>query len=359
MKIRHHSEQSYRRLTAKICFAFILSCMIAVNPIKENIVTQAAVTDNIGTAVIEQTVGAWEDTSETHSVIGLLRLIIEKITSHLEKLEALDAKVEALDTKMDLQTVSLEQRIEDSAKAANASYNLYVYLPKTKALADYSGQQIKITSNSGNQTATATLRDDGTNYCATLYYNFSGYCKLSYNLLNHEGLAFLTVEPVTISEVSQEYKLADLTVAPKDMSWHTIHSILQANLAEEFGMTDVGTVLPDNWFVVDTGTNNNAYALRIWRKSTVYDGCWSVSNNTANAYYETFNSKAECDIAYSSGLLSQTDIKTGYLANNWRSSQIYWLSTAGGSGHLGVSDGIYAYSDNAYSLCCFPYLWIN
>ena len=359
MKLRHCFGRSNRKRIAKICFAIILSCMLAVNPMKETIFVQAAVTDNISTSAMEQKLGTWDDTSETHSIIGLLRLIIEKISAHLEKLDALNAKVEELDTKIDLQTVSLEQRIDDSTQAANASYNLYVYIPKTTALADYSGQQVKITSNSGNQHATATLRDDGTNYYATLYYNFSGYCKLSYNLLNHDGLEFSTVEPVTISESSQEYQLADLTVAPKDMSWHTIHSILQANLAEEFGLTDDGTILPENWFVIGTGTNNGTYALRIWRKAAVYEGCWAVSNNTANAYYTTFNSRAECDIAYSSGLMSQTDIKTGYLASHWNSSKIYWLSTPGGSGHLAASDGIYGYDDNAYSLCCFPYIWIN
>lgn len=359
MKIRYHFGRSYRKRTVNICFAIILSYILAVNPVKESIPVQAAVTDNIGTAAIDQKLGTWDDTSETHSIIGLLRLIIEKLTTHLEKMDVLNAKMNALDTKIDLQTASLENRIDNSIQAANASYNLYVYIPKTKTLANYSGQQVKIISNSGNQQATATLQDDGTNYCATLYYNFSGYCKLSYNLLNHYGQAFSTIEPVTISTSSQEYQLADLTAAPANMSWHTIHSILRANLAAEFGLTNAGTVLPDNWIVVDTSTNNGGNALRIWRKTAVYEGSWSASNYAANAYYTTFNSDAECDLAYSSGLLSQTDITTGYLANNWHSSKIYWLSTAGGSGHLAASEGVYGYDDNIYSLSCFPYVWIN
>ena len=108
LKIRYHFGRSYRKRTVNICFAIILSYILAVNPVKESIPVQAAVTDNIGTAAIDQKLGTWDDTSETHSIIGLLRLIIEKLTTHLEKMDVLNAKMNALDTKIDLQTASLE-----------------------------------------------------------------------------------------------------------------------------------------------------------------------------------------------------------------------------------------------------------
>lgn len=174
----------------------------------------AAVNDNIGTAVIEQTVGSWDDDSEAHSVVGLLRLIIEKIQAQLERLAQLENKVDALDTKVDTkidaQTVSLQQSIEDSVQAANASYNLFVYLPKTDALNEYVGQTVTITSESGNQAAVTTLKDTGTNYSSTLYFNFSGNCELSWTAINELGEEFDITEDITITNSSQEFKLGSV-----------------------------------------------------------------------------------------------------------------------------------------------------
>ena len=195
--------------TAKKCIkltAVLLACLMIAVSFPPSAV-QAEVTDNIGTAVIEQTIGSWEDTSDAHSVIGLLRLIIEKIVAQLQKLDELEAKVDILDDKIDVQTTSLQESIENSAKAANASHNLYVYIPKTQALADYSGQKVKLTSETGNQNSSAVLRDDGTNYSATLYFNFSGNCKLNYVAKNESDDPFDITETVNITSPGQEYQL--------------------------------------------------------------------------------------------------------------------------------------------------------
>ena len=360
LKIKH----KYSKLLQK-CSAFLLALIIISGPIGR-MTAHAVVTDNIGTAAIEQRIGSWDDSSETHSVIGLLRLIIEKISMHLQKLETLEAKVNALDTKMDVQTNSLQQSIADSVQMANASYNLYVYMPKTIALADYSGQQVKIFSASGNQSAAATLRDDGANYSATLYYNFSGACTLSYNLLNHYGQPISTREPLTVSVASQEYQLANLTAAPSQMSWHTIHSILRAGCAAEFGLTTEGTYLPDNWYVIASGSYNGADAIRIWRKTNLETALFYKAKQIADNYKTTFNQNAGCEIAYESGLLSLTDVKSGWMAtdnSHWHTDNTYWLSTNGTVGHMGVdggvNGGIYSYNDDAYAWWTCPYLWLN
>ncbi|MCI7131444.1 MAG: hypothetical protein MSA09_13035 [Lachnospiraceae bacterium] len=190
--------------------AFLLAIIISVNSMNSLIMIKAAVKDNLGSAVVEQTIGSWSDTLESHSVIGLLRLIIDKITTQLGKIESLETRVEAMDKKIDLQTTSLQESIESSFVTATASYNLFVYIPKTEALADYTNQKITLTSESGNQASATTLKDTGMNYSSTIYFNFSGNCQLTWTAINALGDEYVLTEDIFISNASQEFKLGSV-----------------------------------------------------------------------------------------------------------------------------------------------------
>lgn len=189
---------------------FLLTIMVSMNALNSKSLIQAAVKDNLGSVVVEQTLGSWSDTLESHSVIGLLRLVIDKITAQLGKIESLEARVEAMDKKIDLQTTSLQESMQDSFAAANASYNLFVYIPKTDALADYTDRTITITSESGNQASATTLKDTGTIYSSTIYFNFSGNCQLTWTAVNALGEEYVLTEDIFISNASQEFKLGSV-----------------------------------------------------------------------------------------------------------------------------------------------------
>lgn len=339
------------------CAALFLAAVLVI--LQPACFSQAAVGDNIETAVIEQTIGSWEDTSAAHSVIGLLKLIIEKITVQLEKLDALETKVDALDTKMDLQTVSLQESIENSTQAANASYNLYVYIPKSITQSNYSGQQVRITSASGNQNATATLRDDGTNYSTTLYFNFSGNCKLNFTVLS--SLETCAVElPVTISATGQEQQLWKKGQYSDKYPLSFVHDICAANRATEF--FEAGNNLSCGWTISNFGTDDDGnQALQLWRKTNLGNAVWSSANSTATSYWNTFNSSNSTTVAYKSGLLSKSEVESGWLASNRTTGFTYWLETLSSSGThwlVGGGGGVNDSGDsNSYG--CAPAVWIH
>lgn len=407
----------------------------------------AAVNDNIGTAVIEQSVGSWEDDGEAHSIFGLLHLIVNKITAIAEQLEKLDTLDTKIDTKIDTAVSTLQQNIEDSVQAANASYNLFVYIPKTDALADYSGDTIKITSASGNQSASSRFRDDGSNYSTTLYFNFNGNCTLDYMAKNDSGDSFDITEAVSVSATGQEFKLGSASYRyrfflPKTdalvdryageqitisngsdsevatlrdggenysttvyanftgsstlrynllsqtytstavsravtlsnngstallstnlltgWSWDFVHEVCEAGVANKY-LSD-GYSLPDSWYIIGSQQSGS---VRIWKKTNIGNAMWSTANSNAQAYYSTFNTTyADLSVtATSSGLLTYSDVTSGWLNSNRTTGVSYWLETAyssdthycvGSNGVVNVTFGV-----DSTSHGCFPGIWIH
>ena len=327
----------------KQLIAFAMSCVLLFS--SSAIPSRADVTDNAETALLEQTVGSWSDTDQSHSVIGLLRLIITKLSRFDSRFDSLDAKIEA-------KTAALQTSIENIGQSVNASYNLYVYIPKSCALADYSGQQIRITSTSGNQNASATLRDDGNNYSTTLYFNFSGSCRLNYNLLSSTQTCAVEL-PVTINATGQEQNLVKSDGYRYTLDY--VHVICSDNRAADY--LSAGDVLACGWTVVNVNSN----AVQLWRKTNLGDVTWSSANSTAQSYYNTFNAENRTNVSFKSGLLSKSEVESGWLAGNRVTGAYYWLETLHSSGyHWCVNDdgGVGGYGDSA-SYGCFPAVWIH
>jgi hypothetical protein len=64
-------------------------------------------------------------------------------------------------------------------------------------------------------------------------------------------------------------------------------------------------------------------------------------------------------MAYSSGLLSKSDVESSWLASHRTSGVHYWLETANSSNHYYVGAGGGVYNDyDSNSLGCFPAVWI-
>ena len=353
-------DRRYRKHNEKMMkfFAFILACIIAFSPVNAELV-QASINDNTGNNAIAQAIGSWGDSGETHTLFGILQLIIDKINTQLEKLESLETKVDALDTKMDLQTVSIRESIENMGQAANASYNLYVYIPKSITQSNYSGQQVIITSASGNQNATATLRDDGTNYSTTLYFNFSGSCKLNFSIISASDTCAVEL-PVTISATGQEQQLWKKGQYSDKYPMSFVHDVCAANRATEF--FEAGNNLSCGWTIANFGTDDEGnQALQLWRKTNLGNAVWSSANSTATSYWNTFNSSNSTTVAYKSGLLSKTEVESGWLASNRTTGFHYWLETLYSSGRhwLVDTDGNVGYSGDSYSIGCAPAVWIH
>ena len=92
--------------------------------------TNAAIKDNIGTSVIEQTIGSWEDDSDAHSLIGLLKLIADKIADQMDKLITMDAKMDTLETELSnvktvLDKVSVLVSNQSAAQGGGCYYTVY------------------------------------------------------------------------------------------------------------------------------------------------------------------------------------------------------------------------------------------
>ena len=244
----------------------------------------------------------------------------DQIASLGTKTDALGVKADSLATKEDVENVS---------KAANASYNLYVYIPKSAATGNYDGQKVTITSSSGNQNSTATLRDDGTNYSTTLYFNFSGNCKLDFNML-FNSVASSVQLPVTISATGQEQKLWEKGKFSEQYSWDFIHEICSNNKANQF--FNAGNKLKNGWSIVNTAASE----VKIWHKSIPNLGnmIWSSANSTAGNYAATWNnSNSGLPVAASrSELLSKSEAEA--MTQSDRMTGFYsWTSTESSSGY--------------------------
>ena len=339
-----------RKNFTKYMIAFAMSCVLLFT--SSAIPVRADVTDNAETALLEQTVGSWSDTDQSHSVIGLLRLIITKLTKFDSRFDSLDAKIEA-------KTAALQTSIENIGQSVNASYNLYVYIPKSSTQSNYAGQQITITSTSGNQNSSATLRDDGTNYSTTLYFNFSGACKLNFNLLSSTQSCAVEL-PVTISATGQEQLLWKKGQYADKFSLEFVHDICQANRATEFFNT--GNTIACGWTITNFGTDDGGQqAIQLWRKTNLGNGVWSDVNSKAQSYWSTFNAENRTAIAFKSGLLSKSEVESGWLAGNRVTGAYYWLETlySGGNHWYVGNDGSVYRDGDSYSYGCFPAVWIH
>ena len=121
---------------------------------------------DVGDNVRDAAIGYYDDTDQTKSLFGLIRLLIKDLFSIEERLS----------DKIDKSAASLEASMATMSKNVQAGQNLYVYLPLTDALMDYEGQEITLFSPSCNQQASAKLKKEGQNYCCNINYNFSGEC---------------------------------------------------------------------------------------------------------------------------------------------------------------------------------------
>ena len=278
----------------------------------------------------------------------------------ISKISAFDTKLVALDEKIDTQTRTLQSSIENIGQSVNANYGLYVYIPKSITQSNYAGQQISITSTSGNQHSVATLREDGTNYSTTLYFNFNGACKLNFNVLGPTQACAVEL-PVTINATGQEQQLWQKGQYTTSYPMDFVHDICQGNRATEFFNT--GDLLSCGWNISNFGADNNGrHALQLWRKLDIKDCYWVDANSTAQNYWGTFNSENYTTIAFKSGLLSQEEVKSGWLASNRRTGFNYWLEDrCTDERHYYVpSNGDLGYSDYDYrSYPCLPAVWIH
>lgn len=271
------------------------------------------------------------------------------------KTDSLVAKTDGLVTKTN--NLATKEDVENISKAANASYNLYVYIPKDIATGNYDGQKVTITSSSGNQNSTATLRDDGVNYSATLYFNFSGNCRLNFNMLYNSIVNGVQL-PVTISATGQEQKLWEKGKFSEQYSWDFIHEICSNNKANQF--FNAGNKLGNGWTVVNT----SASEVKIWHKSipNLGDMNWSSANSTAGNYAATWNSNNSGLPVHAtrSELLSYDEAET--MAQGDRKTRfLYWTSTGySNCNHWYVhADGGVNGTNDSFSCGCCPAVWIH
>lgn len=271
-----------------------------------------------------------------------------QIASLGTKTDALGVKVNNLATKEDVENVS---------KAANASYNLYVYIPKNIATGNYDGQRVTITSASGNQNSSAILRDDGVNYSAMLYFNFVGNCRLNFNVLCNSAANGVQL-PVTISATGKEQILWQRGNFSEQYSLDFIHQICSSGKVNQFLYSN--NMLKNGWTVIGTQSN----AVWLWRGKTEITTDWGNASNYAATYYQQFNNENETDIAYSSGLLSRIELLP-VLANTEVRFSDYcgWTSSAFENDpdfHYDMDNSRYvsAIPNTCLRACC-PAVWIH
>ena len=281
--------------------------------------------------------------------------LIERVNFLESENRALKNQMDKLSNKAD--TLATKEDVENVSKAANASYNLFVYIPKNIATRNYAGQQVRITSESGNQNSTATLRDDGTNYSTTLYFNFSGNCRLNFNVLCNTT-AFGVTLPVTISATGQEQLLWKRGGFSEQYSFDFIHQICSSNQAELF--FSPGNKLKNGWTVIGTQSN----AVWLWNGKTVITTDWENASNYAATYYQQFNNENETDIAYSSGLLSKIELLPVLKSTKARFSNGYgWTSSAFENDpdfhYIIGNDGSASAIPNTSLRACCPAVWIH
>ena len=321
-------------------------------------VTNAGVSDSLGLGSIAAFLGlAAPDSVRTDyggtlvERVNYLEQQNKKLTEQNESLAAqmaeLTAKTDNLATKEQVKDLATKEDVENVSKAANASYNLYVYIPKNIATGNYDGQKVTITSSSGNQNSSATLRDDGVNYSTTLYFNFNGNCSLHYNGI-FSNQPYTTTRNIVINATGQEQVL----LARNSLDF--VHAVCSAGIANQY--FGVGNVLENGWTVV----NAQAGALQLWRKTSLGRMDWGTANSIANNYWQTFNAENNTNVAYSSGLLSEAELKTDWLCNNRLTGFRYWTSNPWGVGAYEIvrDDGQFDFGYERNDNGCLPYVWI-
>lgn len=320
-------------------------------------VTNAGVSDSLGLGSIAAFLGlAAPDSVRTDyggtlvERVNYLEQQNKKLTEQNESLAAqmagLITKTDNLATKEQIKDLATKEDVENVSKAANASYNLYVYIPKNIATGNYDGQKVTIISSSGNQNSSATLRDDGVNYSATLYFNFNGNCRLNFNILGNNTSAATEIY-VTVSATGQEKQL----LVCEDPNF--AHVMCQSGIADRFYTS--GLVLNNGWIVVSVQNN----ALQLWRKSSIGKMEDYCAQDTANKYWQTYNAENGTNAAFSSGQFSERELGSGWLAGNNRTNYYYWTSTynAGRAEFLSFHDGTFYYGIEEAE--CLPYVWIH
>ena len=280
--------------------------------------------------------------------------LVERVNYLEKQQQAICSKTDSLATKEQIKNLATKEDVENVSKAANASYNLYVYIPKNVATGNYDGQRVTITSSSGSQNATATLRDDGVNYSATLYFNFNGNCRLNFTILCNSAVYGVQV-PVAISATGQEQILWNKGYYSDQYSWDFIHQICSNNLTNRF--FDAGNVLRGGWYI----TNIQNSFLQIWRKTDLGRKDWEGANSVASNYWQTFNAENGTNVAYSSGALSYNELWSGWLCSNRGTGFDYWTATVegGNNSYFVDDDSVIRVHYNAYDHCCCPAVWIH
>lgn len=330
--------------------------MVAITMLTSQ-VTNAGVSDSLGLGSIAVFLGlAAPDSVRTDyggtlvERVNYLEQQNKKLTEQNESLAAqmagLTTKTDNLATKEQIKDLATKEDVENVSKAANASYNLYVYIPKNIATGNYDGQKVTITSSSGNQNSSATLRDDGVNYSATLYFNFNGNCRLNYNILGNNVSAATEIH-VTVSATGQEKQL----LVCEDPNF--AHVMCQSGIADRF--YTAGIVLNNGWTVVSVQNN----ALQLWRKSSIGKMIDYCAQDTANKYWQTYNAENGTNAAFSSGQFSRSELGSGWVAGNKPARVYFWTSTydSGRAEYLCCSDGTFYYCVEEAE--CLPYVWIH
>ena len=321
-------------------------------------VTNAGVSDSLGLGSIAAFLGlAAPDSVRTDyggtlvERVNYLEQQNKKLTEENESLAAqmagLITKTDNLATKEQIKDLATKEDVENVSKAANASYNLYVYIPKNIATGNYDGQEVTITSSSGNQNSSATLRDDGVNYSTTLYFNFNGNCRLNFNILGN-NISAATEIHVTVSATGQEKQL----LVREDPAF--AHVMCQSGIADRFYTP--GLVLNNGWIVVSVQNN----ALQLWRKSSIGRMDGDCAQDTADKYWQTYNAENGTNAAFSSGQFSRSELDSGWLRNNKDAGCDYWTSTY----DAGYADYEYTNGGGMYVIGdaeveCLPYVWIH
>lgn len=251
--------------------------------------------------------------------------------------------------------MATKEDVENVAKAVNASYNLYVYIPKDEATGNYDGQKVTITSSSGNQNSSAILRDDGKNYAATLSFNFSGDCKINFNMIYNSVIDRVQL-PITISATGQEQKLWEKGKFSECYSWAFIHEICSNNKANQFFNT--GTKLKNGWSIVNVSEGE----IKILGTTNIGYMSWSAASSAASSYVTTWNSSnSELPVvALKSELLSKVEAETISTSSRLRTFN-YWSATQCGNEHhwFICSDGSIREDSDRVNLGCLPAVWIK
>lgn len=293
--------------------------------------------------------------------------LVERVNYLEKQQQAICSKTDSLATKEQIKNLATKEDVENVSKAANASYNLFVYIPKNIATGNYNGQKVTITSTSGNQNSTATLSDDGTNYSATLYFNFSGNCRLDFNVLSKTTTFGITL-PVTINATGQEQILWQRDSFSDKYSLDFVHQICSNNQAELF--FSPGNKLENGWSIVNTESNGIKIWYRQWFTTYQNPTHWQSALRQEGLYCDKWNNNnAGLPImAYKSELLSYDEAAAMTESDRSAYFNDYWLSTKVNEYHCAYIVNYLGHIDSGFTLeganvedfsqCC-PAVWIH